>query len=106
MKVKILPLVITILLAIIIASNSSAQENHEISKKPESSPLPAKSPLNKQIKNSIGMKFVYIEPGSFTMGSPTKEKGRNDDEAQHQVTLTNGFYMQTTEVTQGSSRIG
>jgi len=35
------------------------------------------------------------------MGSPTDEPGRDSDETQHQVTLTQAFYMQTTEVTQG-----
>jgi formylglycine-generating enzyme required for sulfatase activity len=45
--------------------------------------------------------FVYIAPGSFTMGSPSNEEGRSDDETQHSVTLTRGFYLQTTEVTQG-----
>ena len=45
--------------------------------------------------------FVYIAPGTFTMGSPSSEEGRGDDETQHQVTLTRGFYLQTTEVTQG-----
>ena len=51
--------------------------------------------------NNLGMKFVYIKPGSFLMGSPSGEAGRNDDEQQHRVTLTQGFYLQTTEVTQG-----
>ena len=51
--------------------------------------------------NSIGINFVYIPSGTFTMGSPTDELGRNLDEIQHQVTITKGFYMQTTEVTQG-----
>jgi formylglycine-generating enzyme required for sulfatase activity len=48
--------------------------------------------------NSLGMKFVYIKPGTFMMGSPESEEGR-DDETQHKVTLTKGFYMQTPEVT-------
>jgi formylglycine-generating enzyme required for sulfatase activity len=43
--------------------------------------------------------FVYIPGGTFTMGSPTDEPGRDDNEIQHQVTLTHGFYVQTTEVT-------
>jgi len=51
--------------------------------------------------NSLGMNFVYITPGTFMMGSPTDEPGRKNDETQHQVTLTQGYYMQTTEVTQG-----
>ncbi|MDM8550055.1 SUMF1/EgtB/PvdO family nonheme iron enzyme [Desulfobacterales bacterium HSG2] len=51
--------------------------------------------------NSIGMKFVHISPGTFMMGSPSDEPERDDDERLHRVTLTKGFYMQTTEVTQG-----
>ncbi|MBU1162159.1 MAG: SUMF1/EgtB/PvdO family nonheme iron enzyme, partial [Proteobacteria bacterium] len=51
--------------------------------------------------NRFAMKFVYIEPGTFMMGSPSSEPGRDDDERQHRVTLTRGFHMQTTEVTQG-----
>jgi|GEM_PF-1940628 len=50
--------------------------------------------------NSISMKFVYIPPGEFMMGSPPDEPGRFDDEILHKVTLTKGFYMQTTQVTQ------
>ncbi len=43
----------------------------------------------------------WCPPGSFTMGSPTTEEGRDNDEAQHRVTLTKGFWMGETEVTQG-----
>jgi len=55
----------------------------------------------KTISNSIGMEFVYIAPGSFPRGSPADEPGREIDEQQQLVTLSNGYYMQTTEVTQG-----
>ena len=55
----------------------------------------------KKISNSIGMEFVYVPPGNFLRGSPPGEPGRKSDERQQRVTLTNGFYMQTTEVTQG-----
>jgi len=52
-------------------------------------------------KNSIGMEFVKIKPGTFMMGSPANEEDRYDDEGpQHQVTIRKGFYMGTTEVTQ------
>ncbi len=50
--------------------------------------------------NEFGMKFVYIPPGTFIMGSPVDEQYRNNDEDLHPVTLTKGFFMQTTEVTQ------
>ncbi len=53
------------------------------------------------IFNSLGMSFIYIPPGSFMMGSPEHEPGRNSDETQHEVTLTKAFYIQTTPVTQG-----
>lgn len=44
-------------------------------------------------------RFVYIEPGSFTMGSPDTEARRKADENAHAVTLTHGFFMQDKEVT-------
>ena len=45
--------------------------------------------------------FVYIPPGTFVMGSPEDEPGRfAGSEAQHQVTLTQGFYMSKYEVTE------
>ncbi len=50
--------------------------------------------------NSLGMKFVWIAPGSFKMGSAKSEKERKDDEYQHTVTLTKGFYMGIYTVTQ------
>jgi formylglycine-generating enzyme required for sulfatase activity len=53
----------------------------------------------KPLTNSIGMIFVYIAPGTFMMGSPSDEPQRDSDEIQHDVQLTEGFCMQTTEVT-------
>ena len=44
--------------------------------------------------------FRWCPPGTFTMGSPTSEADRSDRETQHQVTLTRGFWMLETEVTQ------
>ena len=50
-------------------------------------------------ENDLGMRFVLIPAGTFLMGSPEDEEGRDDDETQHDVTITKPFYMQTTEVT-------
>jgi len=44
--------------------------------------------------------YVLIAPGTFTMGSPDAEEGRQEDEIQHSVTITRAFCMKTTEVTQ------
>ncbi len=41
-----------------------------------------------------------IPKGTFTMGSPEGEVGRDSDETQHQVTLTEDFYIGVFEVTQ------
>ena len=41
-----------------------------------------------------------IPAGSFTMGSPAGELGRDGDEPQHAVTLTKDFYIGVFEVTQ------
>jgi len=35
--------------------------------------------------------FVYIAPGTFTMGSPAAEANRWNTETQHTVTLTRGL---------------
>ncbi len=47
--------------------------------------------------NSIGMQFVFIEPGSFQMGS---NNGDSDEKPIHRVTISNDFYMGKYEVTQ------
>jgi formylglycine-generating enzyme required for sulfatase activity len=48
------------------------------------------------------MEMVYINPGKFTMGSPSSEPGRYSQEGpQHEVTITKGFYLGKYEVTQG-----
>ncbi len=56
---------------------------------------------NTFISHILGAKFVLIPAGTFMMGSPSDEAGRESDESpQHQVTISSSFYMQTTEVTQ------
>ena len=50
--------------------------------------------------NGVEFAFRWCPPGTFMMGSPESEDGRFDDETQHQVTLTKGFWMLETEVTQ------
>jgi formylglycine-generating enzyme required for sulfatase activity len=44
--------------------------------------------------------MVYVQGGTFTMGSPASEPERSSDEVQHQVTLSS-FYIGKYEVTQG-----
>jgi hypothetical protein len=56
--------------------------------------------VNKQKGAPIPEDFVFIEGGTFTMGSPESEPERWEGEGpQHQVTVS-GFYMGKYEVTQ------
>ncbi|MDA9962795.1 SUMF1/EgtB/PvdO family nonheme iron enzyme [Opitutales bacterium] len=57
------------------------------------------TPTNHSVA-SIGMQMIFCPPGTFTMGSPSSETGRGSDETQHQVTLSNGFYLGKYELTQ------
>ena len=47
-----------------------------------------------------GTECVWCPPGQFMMGSPVGEEGRDDDEAQHAVTLTRGFWISCTTTIQ------
>ena len=55
----------------------------------------------KSVTNTIGMELIEIPAGTFTMGSPAGEKGRQANEGQVAVTLTKPFWLGKTEVTQG-----
>jgi len=48
-------------------------------------------------ESSVDM--VLVTGGTFTMGSPSSEQGRSDDEVQHQVTVSS-FHMGKFDVTQ------
>ena len=49
----------------------------------------------KTFENSLGMKMIRIEPGTFTMGSTL---GDFDEKPVHEVTISRPFYMAATEV--------
>ena len=51
--------------------------------------------------NSPDMEFVWIPAGEFLMGSPEDEEGRRENERQHEVRISEGFWMKKYEVTQG-----
>ena len=52
------------------------------------------------IEPQTRMEFVAVEPGSFVMGSPIREAGRNNDELPHRVTISRRFFVGRHEVTQ------
>ena len=69
-----------------------------------------------KVINGVEFAFRYCPAGEFTMGSPKGEVGKADleeylgididkIEKQHQVTLTEGFWMMETEVTVGMFKV-
>ena len=77
----------------------------------EEKDAPAQEQEEKAWENSLGMEFVWIEPGSFTMGSqlsPRQMAGKyggvpesfDDQYPAHPVTVDSGFWISRHEVTQ------
>lgn len=56
------------------------------------------------VVNSQGMKLAYIPAGTFEMGSPGNEAGREPQERRHEVELTRAFYLGVHQVTVGQFR--
>lgn len=50
--------------------------------------------------DGVEQRLRWIRPGTFEMGSPENEAGRDDDEVQHTVTITQGFWLGETPCTQ------
>ena len=88
-----------VVLPFVISCSGSSETNREgIPSKSQS--IPSEVRDLPKITNIIGMKLVLIPKGTFMMGSPKTEKGRVQDETQHQVTISKDYYLGVTEVTQ------
>jgi formylglycine-generating enzyme required for sulfatase activity len=83
----------------------STQDPADPEPQPEPQPEPSDSlgqDLIVELPGSATMEFVWIEPGTFLMGSPETEVGRSEDQTpQHEVTISQGFYLGKYEITQG-----
>lgn len=68
---------------------------------PTSFPQNPKKYFDVDINGSINMEMIWVSAGSFNMGSPTSEIGRQKGkEKLHKVTISRGFYLGKYEVTQ------
>ena len=77
-------------------SEAKAKEVQKLVAKSLQKEVEEKEDLGKGVK----LDLVLVPAGKFKMGSPTSEKGRDDDEKQHEVTLTKPYYMGKYEVAQ------
>ena len=91
------PTILALLLAAFVVSPSAAQE---VTAAPDEAVAEKAAGASWSDPND-GAVYRYIPAGSFTMGSPKDEVDRNPDEDQHQVTITQAYWMAETEVTQG-----
>lgn len=57
----------------------------------------------KKVNQKDGLTYVWIPPGTFTMGcSPEDLECEGGEKPAHEVTLTKGFWMGQTPVTKGA----
>lgn len=87
----------TALLVLSFASQSSGEGDPAVADKNQS---PASA--NRVVADLAQLELIWVKPGTFVMGSPPDETGRNKAEGpQMKVTLSRGFWLGKTPVTQG-----
>ncbi len=74
-----------------IASSANAEIGNTVSHSKE---------ISVDLGKGIKMQMILIPAGEFIMGSPSSEKERDNNEAQHKVRITKPFYLAKYEVTQ------
>ena len=99
-------LAMALLTAVMIESDRACATDGDSS--PTGGVNPAETQVNQgrdttvTLPGGATMEFVWIEPGTFIMGSPETEEGRGVQVGpQHEVTISNGFWLGKYELTQG-----
>jgi formylglycine-generating enzyme required for sulfatase activity len=91
--------VLAALVLILVLASSQAQRPKGTSS-PPAGPHKAGDVWVADLGGQTTMEMVWCPPGKSLMGSPASEPDRLSDETQHEVTLTQGFWLGKTEVTQ------
>jgi formylglycine-generating enzyme required for sulfatase activity/serine/threonine protein kinase len=90
------------LIALVVAVSSKPDDAPSVPTASDPAAITASSPTpSSPAPFVVPAGYVRVEPGTFLMGSPDNEPGRDGDETQHRVTLTRAFLIKATEVTQG-----
>ncbi len=81
--------------AAIVAPNLLAQQS--------GSSAPAPKLGDSKVNPKDGLRYLWIPPGNFTAGcSPGDKECYEDEYPPRKITLTRGFWLGQTEVTQGA----
>ncbi len=86
-----------------LVAQAKAKEEADAKDKSEKLSLPgSKAGEQRDFEIAPGVKITmcWIPPGVFLMGSPKAEVGRDEDETQHRVKSSKGFWLAKTETTQ------
>ncbi|MDG1172713.1 MAG: SUMF1/EgtB/PvdO family nonheme iron enzyme, partial [Opitutales bacterium] len=52
------------------------------------------------LNSTVSLEMIWVDPGTFTMGSPVTEAGREPDESEQDVSITRGFFLGKYPVSQ------
>ncbi len=86
-------------------SASSSEPRNQENPSPASPILPERRPGDVTINPKDGLEYVWIPPGTFTMGCSADDTECNEDERPaHEVTITKGLWLGQTSVTVGAWR--
>ena len=89
---------VVMFLTVLAASSAKAEISNDPNAPPPVRPIPGKI----WVIPDIAMKCVYVEAGTFQMGSA--DSGPNDEKPVHKVNVSSGFWMGACEVTQAQWR--
>ena len=78
----------------------SKESPPKIAPPPDSSKKNPPTASKAYTSRTTGMEFALIPRGTFTMGSPSSEVDRYDNEVPHKVTISQDFYLGKYEVKQ------
>ncbi|MDP9267442.1 MAG: formylglycine-generating enzyme family protein [Acidobacteriota bacterium] len=87
----------------VYAASMRAKEQREAAAAAASHEKAAPRPGGAKVNPKDGLTYVWIPPGTFQMGcSPGDSECGSDEEPAHTATITRGFWMGQTEVTQAA----
>jgi formylglycine-generating enzyme required for sulfatase activity len=89
---------VPVLVGIVVVAATAAMSRQEIPLDVPASELETQHPAGERWVNSIGMTFIRVPAGTFTMGSSATD-AESHERPLHTVTISRPFFMATTEVT-------